>query len=171
MRIFIAIDLPETIKEKLKKIKVDERIAEVNSPGDYHLTLRFLGEIDNKRLELVKNNLRKIKFKSFKLKLNKVGFFPNFDYINIVWVGVTPKRKIIELKQRIDDTIMDLFSREKRFDPHITLGRVKNMRDKDKFREVFDLEFGEEFKVDKFKLIKSELTKEGVKYEALEEYA
>jgi|TARA_B100001971_G_C18223910_1_gene559030 2'-5' RNA ligase len=171
MRIFIAIDLPETIKEKLKKIKVDERIAEMNSPGDYHLTLKFLGEISKRQIEIVQNNLRKIKFKGFKLNLSRIGFFPNSNFINIVWAGVTPKRKITELKHRIDDGLMDLFQRDKRFDPHITLGRVKDIKDKIKFKESLDLEIEGTFKVNNFKLIKSKLGKNGAEYETLEEFA
>lgn len=170
MRVFIAIELPEEIKEKLRRIKIKEEIAKIVYPSDYHLTLKFLGEIDKKKLEIVKRNLSRIRFKGVKLKLEKIGYFPNPNYINVVWVGVTPKRKIIELKEKIDDALMELFPREKRFEPHITLGRVKFVKDKIRFKQDFEREFEESFDADCFKLIKSELTEKGSKYEVLEEY-
>ena len=103
--------------------------------------------------------------------MSRIGFFPNSNFINIVWAGVTPKRKITELKHRIDDGLMDLFQRDKRFDPHITLGRVKDIKDKIKFKESLDLEIEGTFKVNNFKLIKSKLGKNGAEYETLEEFA
>lgn len=171
MRVFIASDLPEDIKEELKEIRISEDIAKIIYPTERHLTLRFLGEIGNKKVEIVRKNLRKVRVKGFNLKLDKIGFFPNKEYMRVVWVGLTPKRKVIELKQKIDDAIMDLFPREKRFEPHVTLGRIKSIKDKEKFRKFFDLDLEGGFNVKSFKLIKSELTKEGAKYEVLEEYS
>ena len=172
MRCFIAVDIPEDIKDKLRKIDFDERIVAITKPSDYHLTLKFLGEISESKLKRVKKELPKIRFKPFRLKLNKIEFFPKgMNFIRVVWIGVTPKRKIINLKENIDDALISLFEREKRFEPHITLGRVKTVRNKNKFMEIFDLKIERDFKVNSFKLIKSELTENGVMYETLEEYS
>ncbi len=172
MRCFIAIELPEDIKRKLRDIKFDETIARIVKPTDYHLTLKFLGEIGEAKLERVKKDLSKIRFKPFRLKLDKTGFFPkDKNFIRVVWISVTPKRKISKLKEDIDDALISLFDREKRFEPHITLGRVKTVKNRNKFSEFFSLKIEGDFSVNSFKLIKSELTDNGAIYELLEEYS
>lgn len=172
MRCFIAIELPEKIKENLRKINIDENVAKVVKPSDYHLTLKFLGDISESKLERVKKDLSKIRFKPFGLKLDKVGFFPKRgNFIRVMWIGIMPKRKVVKLKEDIDDALLTLFDREKEFKPHITLGRVKTVKDRNKFMEFSNLQINEGFKVNSFKLIKSELTENGAKYEPLEEYS
>ncbi len=170
MRCFIAIELPDKIKERLRNIKFDDRIAKVVVPSDYHLTLKFLGDVTESKLERVKKELSRIRFKPFKLKISKIGFFPNSQFARVIWMGIMPKRKIVKLKEDIDDALIALFDREKRFEPHITLGRIKAVKDKDKFMEISNLEIEEGFKADSFKLIKSMLTEEGARYEIIEEY-
>jgi len=172
MRCFIAIELPEKVKEQLREIRFDLQVADVVKVSDYHLTLKFLGDINISKLERVKKELTKIRFKPFKLKIDRIGYFPkDKKFIRVVWIGVTPKRKIIDLMKSVDDILVSLFQREKRFEPHITLGRVKTVRSLDKFRRIFDMRIDESFNVDSIKLIKSELTEKGAKYETLEGYS
>ncbi|MBS3151436.1 RNA 2',3'-cyclic phosphodiesterase [Candidatus Woesearchaeota archaeon] len=172
MRCFIAIELPEKIKEDLRKINFHESIAKIIVPNDYHLTLKFLGDVSESKLERVKKDLSNVRFKPFKLKLDKIEFFPKIEnFIRVVWIGIMPKRKIIKLKENIDDALIALFEREKRFEPHITLGRIKAVKDKNKLMEISNLQIDEGFRVDCFKLIKSELTEKGARYETLGEYS
>ncbi|MEK6856458.1 MAG: RNA 2',3'-cyclic phosphodiesterase [Nanoarchaeota archaeon] len=171
MRYFIAVDLPEKIKETLKNIKFDNSAILV-LPSDYHLTLKFLGDVNESKLERVKRELHKIKFKPFKLRLSSIEFFPRKgNFIRVIWMGITPKRKVIKLKEDIDNILMSLFEREKIFEPHVTLGRVKTIKDRKKLLELRDLQIHGRFNVDNFKLIKSELAGDGAKYEILEEYS
>ena len=172
MRCFIAVYLPEDVKENLREIRFDEQTAGIVKVSDYHLSLKFLGEVNELKLERVKKELNRVRFKPFKLKLDRIGNFPrDKKFIRVIWIGVTPKRKIIDLMKDIDNLLVSLFQREKRFEPHITLGRVKTVRNKNKFMEIFDLKIERDFKVNSFKLIKSELTENGVMYETLEEYS
>lgn len=172
MRCFIAVDLPEDIKEKIRDINFDDKVARVAKPSDYHLSLKFLGDISESMIERVKKDLSKIRFKPFRLKLDHIEFFPKgMNFIRVIWIGVTPKRKIIKLKEDIDGALVSLFEREKRFEPHITLGRVKTVKNKNKFIEFSNLKIDGDFRVDNFKLIKSVLTEKGAVYETLEEYS
>ncbi len=171
MRCFIAVDLPEKIKEKLRNVKFDERVVKIILPSDYHITLKFLGDVTESKLERVKKELARIRLKPFKLKIGKIGFVPNSRFARVIWIGIMPKRKIIKLKEDIDNALVFLFEREKKFEPHITLGRIKSVRNKDRFMEMASLEIEGEFKADSFKLIKSELTKEGSRYDVIEEYS
>ena len=116
--------------------------------------------------------MKKAKSDPFTAGLSNIGVFPDENYIRVVWLGLEPKRKIIELQQKIDNALAGIFPMDKRFHPHITLGRVKFVKDKKKFVEIL-----KEIKVEKksfeisdFKLIKSTLTPEGAVYEVLNEF-
>ncbi|MBI2105573.1 RNA 2',3'-cyclic phosphodiesterase [Candidatus Woesearchaeota archaeon] len=171
MRCFIAIDLPEKIKYKFREIKIDRDIAEVSVPDDYHLTLKFLGEINKNELERTKRNIREVRFRPLILNLENSGYFPNDNYIEVAWVGVTPKSRIIKLKEDIDDALMGLFQRDKRFTPHITLYRVKKMRDKNKFKDLLNRNYESHWKVNSFVLYESRMENGRHRYYPLEEYS
>ena len=89
MRCFIAIDLPSEIKEELKKIQL--QIAnrsgsnlKASYPKDFHITLRFLGEINN--TEYVKEQLKKVKFSEIKASLGETGYFQNRKFVRVLWI-------------------------------------------------------------------------------------
>lgn len=172
MRLFIAIEVPEEIHGYFLELqkKVNTSLAKITLAKSFHLTLKFLGEVDENKKDKTIELLREVKFEPFSAELNNVGVFPNENYIRIVWVGLEPKDKITELQQKIDNILVDLFAKDKRFHPHITLGRVKFVKDKKEFINLL-----KEIKVEKksfeasvFKLIKSTLTPEGPVYEVLE---
>ena len=168
MRCFIAVDLPDDLKNKLKNIKING--ADVTYPKDYHITLRFFGDIKPKVLFRIKEKLKKIKFNSFKLNLDKIWRFPKSGYAKVVWIGINPKRKLLQLKKLADEAIIELFGSERDFDPHITLARIKFISDKKKFDDVFKINVDGNFNVLSFKLIESKLNNEGPEYEVIEEY-
>jgi len=164
--------LPKDIQRKVKEIKVEESIAVLTYPEEeLHLTIKFLGDITPHEIGKIKENLRKIKFKSFRLNLDKIGFFPKKEtYVKVVWVGLNPKRKVCRLKEEIDDILVWKFNREKGFEPHITIGRVKAIKDKDKFRLFFNKKLDGSFNVTCFRLMKSEFKDRNVVHSVLEEY-
>ncbi|MEK6835504.1 MAG: RNA 2',3'-cyclic phosphodiesterase [Nanoarchaeota archaeon] len=176
MRLFIGIFLPEEILDYLYQVQTK---LKQNLPAKItwvhkkilHFNLKFIGEVYENKINEIKERLNKIKFKSFRIKLDKIGVFPNENYIRIIWVGLKPAGKIIELQQKIDSELLDLFPKDQRFSPHMTLGRVKFIKDKEQFKKNLKLEIAEkEFEVNEFCLVKSELSKDGSKYEILETY-
>jgi len=175
MRCFIAFELPKEIKDYL--FEIEEKIRDSNAKihfiakKNFHGTLKFLGNIDGNLLKDVKERLNKIKFKSFKVKLDKIGIFPNENYIRVVWIGLNPKEQVIRLQQLIDSELLDLFGKDQEFSAHLTLGRVKFIKDKKEFLERLKIEIEEkEFVVEEFKLMKSKLSKDGPAYSEIEKY-
>jgi len=172
MRCFIAIDLPDEVKEELSKVQ-----KEINKnakfkfvePQNLHLTLKFLGEISDYNLNQIKEALKQIKFRKIKARLNDIGVFPSPNYVRVVWIGLEPSEKIKELHKKIDEALSDINieKKDKRFESHVTLARVKFILDKKAFAEklqkvrVKQLDFN----IDSFKLKKSTLTKTGPIYE------
>ena len=171
MRTFIAIELPEELSAKLKSIQ--EQLvtdsAKLTLTRAFHLTLKFLGEIDDSRADDLKNMLAKIKFKPFEARLTKLGFFPDENYIRVIHIGLEPEKQIKALQKNIESSLPK-FKKDNRFHPHITLARVKFVKDKEQFKTTISkikLPEFPEFKVENFKLIKSTLTPEGPVYEEL----
>ena len=176
-RVFVAIDIPQEIRRELKKIQdtLPEFKGKKTEPYNLHLTLKFLGEVASDTIEKVKGELGKIKFKSFDVEINKIGFFDNrasriYDNKLIVWIFLT---NCEELQQKIDSSLEGLFKPERRFMSHLTLARVKNVKDKDKFlKELEKIKLKNiTFMVNEFKLKKSTLTEHGSVYEDLEVYS
>lgn len=171
MRLFIAIDTPKEIKEYFKQLqtKIGDNLAKIKLTTDFHQTLKFLGEVPEDKLEQIKELLSKIKFKPFTAQLSELGVFPSEHYIRVIWIGFTNNKPIIALQQQIEQSLLDIFPKDKRFHPHITLARVKFVKEKEKLiRKLKDIKIEpKEFAVTQFKLIKSTLTKQGPIYEDL----
>ena len=130
MRIFIAIglDKEEYFKELQDKIKEH---VKGTFPKDFHCTLKFLGDVKENKIDKIKGLLRNIKFESFKISLSGVGAFPNENYIRVIWIGLEPREIIIDLQKNIDNELSKLkFQKDKRFEPHLTLTRVKFIKGK-----------------------------------------
>ena len=176
MRLFIGIFLPEEVldylyelQNKLKK----ELPAKINwvSKSRIHFTLKFLGSLDEKNINAIKERLNRIHFNSFKLKLDKIGAFPDMEFIRVIWIGLKPVQELNRVQQWIDMELLDLFPKDQDFNVHLTLGRVKNIQDKEKFKKNLKIEIeNKEFEVNEFCLVKSELHKEGPSYEILERF-
>ncbi|MFQ5887109.1 MAG: RNA 2',3'-cyclic phosphodiesterase [Candidatus Hydrothermarchaeales archaeon] len=177
MRSFIAVEMQaEGIKEiqnQLRSANADIKFVE---PENLHLTLKFLGEI---REDLVDNihNIMKESFKGikgFEVHLKGVGVFPNPRHIRVVWVGMEENKELlIKMQERLEENISKLgFRKEKRFEPHLTIGRVKSGRNKDRLAEIIasmnDIEIGM-IKVGRVLLKKSVLTPKGPIYTTLRE--
>jgi len=170
MRAFIAIETPAEVNSILKEIqKKFTGLGKINFTQEpYHLTLKFLGEITEGQCTQIKETLKTIKFKPFELELTQLGVFPNENYIKVIWVGAKDK-EVNELQQQIDLKLAGMFAKDLRFHAHITLGRVKFIQDRLMIKELLKTKVPSlKFEVKEFKLIKSELTPEGPKYEDIE---
>ncbi len=172
MRAFIAIPLPKEVisdckdlEHKLKNTGVKMKLVE---PENLHITLKFLGNIDENTVNRIKEILDSIKSEPFKAKTSFVGCFPNPDFIRVVWLGVESK-EIESIQRDIDKELEKLgFDRERNFVPHITLARVKEKPNK-KLKELIGMRVNKEFEVDRILLMKSTLTRGGPIYDVIYE--
>ncbi|MDD5115491.1 MAG: RNA 2',3'-cyclic phosphodiesterase [Candidatus Omnitrophica bacterium] len=133
MRAFIAVEIPEEIKDGISGMpeKADEYPG-INwvKPQNLHLTLKFLGEISSGQIEEVKKNIALIakSFPPFRVKLEKSGVFPHLREARIIWIG--PQRTPEELKSlfaRLETEILqtNALRQERSFHAHVTVGRIK----------------------------------------------
>ncbi len=165
MRLFIAIDLPESIKEDIKKIQ--EQLPEFRGKKtefeNLHLTLKFLGEVDEETFKEVKRKLKRIRMDAFEAELNSIGIFSD----RIIWLGIT---NCNELQKEIDEKLTGIFEKEERFMGHLTIARARDMGNKKSFlNQLRKIKLPKmKFKIDKFILKKSILTEQKPIYEDME---
>ena len=176
-RCFIALEMPreainaiENIQTLIKKQKLF--YGKFTEGENLHLTLKFLGEISEEKLEETKRRLNKIKFLGFEVKLGEIGFFSE-KFFRIIWVKLMGKG-VYDLQKEIDNSLgnENLFIKESRFMGHITIARIKKVLDKKAFLTyIKNMKVKEtKFKVTEFVLKKSELKPEGPVYTDLVRY-
>ncbi len=174
MRLFIAFDVPEDVSSSLSEVQT--RIVfggKCTKPKEFHLTLKFLGEVEKERLSILIDELSKIIFTPFEVSLSEIGVFPNVSDPRVLWAGLEPQDTICALQQQVDSATQKLgFAHDKRFHPHLTLARIKSVNDKGSFAQMIDTLKIEplKFQVSSFKLIRSTLTPEGPKYGVLDKF-
>jgi 2'-5' RNA ligase len=133
MRAFIAIDLEPQIKESLRSLVQELRATRADirwvSGGGMHLTLKFLGPIDERQALRVRQVLKDVAslHHAFPLRLEGTGAFPGETSPRVLWVGFAAEPELLSLQSDLDAALeAEGFESEKRgFTPHLTLGRVK----------------------------------------------
>src|SRR5205807_1485535 len=129
MRVFIAVDLPNELRKELgeleRQLKPLTDTARWVAPESIHITLKFIGEVPEKRAEDVDAALTGLTWKPFTITVRGVGFFPGNRSPRVFWAGMeapTMQDLAVELDSRMERLGFD---KEKRaFRPHITLARV-----------------------------------------------
>jgi len=128
IRLFVAIDFPEEIKEMLARLCYGLPGARWVSENQLHLTLRFVGEVDEGVFQDIRDSLADIKTDSLTLVLQGTGFFPPRKKPRVIWVGLKKNDRLIRLRNRVERklTTLGLEPESRKFSPHITLARLKN---------------------------------------------
>ena len=139
VRAFIAIELPSEILEPIARLQT--RVQQAVPPGlvrwvhpeGIHLTLKFLGDVEQSRLPEIETGLCDAcaPYAPFSLRFGDLGCFSNPQRPRVVWVGVQDTSgTLTDLHNAIERAIAPLgFPTDRRgFHPHLTLGRVKNAR-------------------------------------------
>ncbi len=140
-----------------------------------HLTLKFLGDVDEGLLDEVKRVVNSLSFKPFRMALAETGAFPNLRKPRVIWAGVTEGAdELTAIFRELEAGFVGLgFKREgRRFSPHISIARVRSGRNRDLLMEEVlryrDAVFGD-FEVASVKLKRSVLTPRGPVYSILAE--
>lgn len=137
MRIFIALELPAEIKTALGKLQNELRATHADvgwtKLENFHLTLKFLGEVEPQKIAAITKICEEVAATTpqFSLRLNDVGVFPNVKNPRVLWAGIEGDTNLVNLLHKnLDENLYTLgFAKETRpFNPHLTLGRIKTMK-------------------------------------------
>lgn len=175
-RSFICIDLPEHVIKEIARVQ--ELLSAWKFTGsmtrleNVHLTLKFLGELTRIQVEEARKKLQHIVSIPFQVKLLTLGVFHHHSSPKIVWVKLGGKG-IFQLQKNIDRALEGLFKKEKRFMSHMTIARVKYVKDKEGFEHfVKQIKIRElEWEAREFFLKKSVLEPQGSAYSVIEHYS
>ena len=162
LRAFIAIETPPEVAQALASLVGPSLPGVKVAPGGRpHLTLRFLGDVSQAALELVKAECRKVASPPFKLTVQGLGLFGHGASKAVLWAGLAPCPELAALKEAVDSALMASLglAPDKRFKPHLTLARLRSgaASAAQLARRLGDLKIAE-FTAQGFTLFKSELT-------------
>jgi len=129
-RLFVALDLPVPIRERLGILCFGVPGAVWVTPAQMHLTLRFIGEVDGGVFRDIIDALAAVSGEPFRLELKGIGCFPPRKQPKNLWAGVAKNEALIHLHHKIDTALVQAgLEREKRkFSPHVQLARLKETR-------------------------------------------
>lgn len=176
MRSFIAILLSEDTRKGLaqtsKKLKLTGADVKWVEKENFHITLCFLGDIDSRTCKAIITGMSEItpSLDPFTVSLYGINAFPNLKRPRVIWAGIRQgKKEITEVHRRILPVIRPLgFAEEKKFAPHVTIGRVRSQEKLDRLAPAAESvhELGEEL-IQGVSLMESILTPKGPVYSEL----
>lgn len=173
LRTFIAVELPEKFVPEIEKIEsmLNMQGIKLVEPKQVHITLKFLGNISEDKVEPIANALSQIKCKPFEARIKGVGVFPKPAYVRVIWLGA--EGNFEALYSEVERVLQPFnFEKDDRFSAHATLARVKVLKEKaallERIKMLENAELGT-MKVESIAFKKSTLMPKGPVYETLRE--
>lgn len=168
MRLFVGIGLPEGAQRALVPVlhRLDRKGVRVPPPEQLHITLKFLGNIGEDEVPVLRAALGKIRHPSFVVRVAGIGGFPRISRPRLVFAGVEENAFLADLARKVHLATSDI-PLDKPFHPHVTIARVADKVNAD-FSEVEVPEFS--FHVTEFRLYSSQTLSTGAVYAVVETY-
>lgn len=173
IRTFIAVELPGRFIPEIEKLgsMLKTQGIKLVEPAQVHITMKFLGDIPEDKVESIISALSQVNCKPFEARVKGIGVFPKPAYIKVIWLGADGD--FDTLHKEIERILSPFrFEKDTKFVPHATLARVKQAGEKaallDKIKKLEETDLGS-MSVNAISLKKSTLTPEGPIYETLKE--
>jgi RNA 2',3'-cyclic 3'-phosphodiesterase len=179
IRTFISLEIPEESINQIIGIR-DKTLGNISrikweKKDKLHITLKFLGDTDEKLLNKISGVIGGIVtgYKSLALKFEKFGVFKKGSEPKILWVGVNPNRELLSLVDEIENSLTEFgYKKERRgFKPHITLLRFRGYEDAKKILSLTEVILPEiKFTSDKVVFYESKLLSNGSIYKPIKSF-
>jgi len=173
LRLFVGIGFPPELKLRLSLLCSGVQGARWVDPGNFHLTLRFIGEIGGDVAADIDEGLARLRARRFTLQLAGTGIFGG-DKPRSLWVGVERCAELVALRDKVEQTLIrvGLMPEPRKFSPHVTLARLHNpaLDELGGFLAAHAQFRADPVPVEGFSLIASLQTKAGSVYEDQAEY-
>ncbi|NQW01052.1 MAG: RNA 2',3'-cyclic phosphodiesterase [Rhodospirillales bacterium] len=174
MRIFVALPLPKEVRQDLAGICGGIAGTRWIEPENFHLTLRFIGEIGRGQADDLHTELTSIRFPEIECRLSGIGTFERRGHVTMLWAGLDHPQAVIALHDRIEAAARRAgFPCEARkFKPHVTLSRFRphSMPVIGPYLEMHNAFSSRAFVFDRFNLYQSRLGHGSAIYDVLSEY-
>jgi 2'-5' RNA ligase len=174
IRLFVALALPETVAQSLLALQSGVPGARWSTREQLHLTLRFIGDVDERDASSIDETLTSISAPQFTLELKGVGSFGGKNP-RALWAGVVANEALLHVQRKIESAIQRLGfpAEERKYTPHVTLARLRATPAGRVMDYLSDhaLYVSGPFQVQEFALFSSRLTPHGSIYVAEREYA
>jgi 2'-5' RNA ligase len=127
IRLFVALELPETVREGLTRLQGGVPGARWMNEDQMHLTLRFIGEVTENVAHDIDDSLVGLSAPAFTLELAGTGEFGG-KIPRALWAGVKPNEALMHLQRKIETALLrlGLEPEARKFSPHVTLARLRN---------------------------------------------
>jgi 2'-5' RNA ligase len=182
MRLFVSLDLAPHLHQEVQSVQ--ELLADASGlrfidPTQAHITLKFLGDVEESRLDVVSDAIsdavETANIEPFQAEFGDLGVFPDLDYISVVWLGVRDgSEQVTTLHESLEDelTAIGFEPEDHDFTPHVTIARMDHAGGKSLVQEVVQERSPTvgRMTVDTISLTESTLTPDGPEYEAVERF-
>jgi 2'-5' RNA ligase len=134
MRLFVALDIDDAIRSRISGFLDGVRgfapDARWTRPESMHVTLKFIGEQPEKRVEEIRSSLESISFGTITIHFRGYGFFPSARSPRVFWIGVEAGPDLAALAAQIDTSLaqLDIPKEEYAYNAHLTLARAAGLR-------------------------------------------
>lgn len=173
IRTFISIEIPvtESIKGLLTDLKSIDDVRPV-PVSQLHITLKFMGDTYSDKIPKLSKKLKEAFADTprFEVCMKGIGAFPKINNPRVVWIGFEKSDELTDAAEKVESSLRSLRLQfdEKKFSPHVTVGRVNGQADiRDLVSKYKDTEFCR-FTCDEIRIMKSELSPKGAKHTVLE---
>jgi RNA 2',3'-cyclic 3'-phosphodiesterase len=174
MRLFVALSLPENLRWQLQLLCSGLPDVRWVPPENFHITLRFIGDVDGGVVEDIDAGLAGIRAPGFRLQLAGVGHFGSGGKVRSLWAGVAREPALQHLHDKVESAVVraGLEPNGQKFTPHVTLARPKGVKlpKLPDFLARHSLFRSEPFEVTHFTLYSSFLSHSGAIYQAERSY-
>ncbi len=181
MRLFVALEIPSSVRENLADLLTSLRVVSPQTrwvrPENLHVTLKFIGEVPQENLAGIQSALAGVRSdQPVTLDFRGVGFFPDEKLPRVFWAGIEASPNLKILAAGIGQATEKLgTSRERRpFSPHLTLARFEPPRLAQQLRTAIQEHPARDFgslRTNQFHLIESKLKPSGAEYTTVESFS
>lgn len=174
-RLFLGIPVSEEVRQKAAEVAIAVRNTNADTVlvKDFHFTLAFLGNVDDRNIPAIIEKIKTIQQYSFWIKLHGVGVFPDFDNFRVIWIGVKDSA-LNELMRKINIILSDINANSRDEVPHLTIARVKSEKNKEKLQALLNTVKNKDcgtMIINSFFLYESTLTPQGPIYNVIHQFS
>ena len=178
IRAFVAVELEQEITDELARVisALDRRGVRTVRPEDVHLTLKFLGDVQESNIPAIASAISQVvePNRPFTVQVGRFGAYPDDSAPRVLWVGVDGAAVLLSMRADIEESLSSLGipMDRRRWSPHLTLARIRDGTKKADRRRVWEELSGldpvsQTMTVSAVSLIRSRLTPDGAVYRTL----